>query len=50
MENIWKQEVSFCHSNSQEKASDGTDVKNYNNNNPIYQPLRSGRIWHKVNF
>ena len=18
--------------------------------NPIYQPLRSGRIWHKVNF
>ena len=19
-------------------------------NNPIYQPLRSGRIWHKVNF
>ena len=21
-----------------------------NDNNPIYQPLRSGRIWHKVNF
>ena len=21
-----------------------------NKNNPIYQPLRSGRIWHKVNF
>ena len=23
---------------------------NENNNNPTYQPLRSGRIWHKVNF
>ena len=29
-------------------------VVDYNNlldnANPIYQPLRSGRIWHKVNF
>ena len=24
------------------------EFQNYDN--PIYQPLRSGRIWHKVNF
>ena len=48
------------HSNSSERPSANTDVKNSqgvnnnnnndNNNNHIYQPLRSGRIWHKVNF
>ena len=25
-------------------------VSVWKNSNPIYQPLRSGRIWHKVNF
>ena len=49
-----------CHSNSSGKPSANDDVKNsqwLNNNNnnnknndPIYQPLHSGRIWHKVNF
>ena len=26
------------------------NIVNKYNANPIYQPLRSGRIWHKVNF
>ena len=25
-------------------------IPNFSANNTIYQPLRSGRIWHKVNF
>ena len=42
-----------CHSNSSKKPWANAGVNNpqrVNNNNPIYQPLRSGRIWHKVNF
>ena len=34
------------------RLSNPTVSKNLQNisNDPIYQPLRSGRIWHKVNF
>ena len=27
-----------------------TQAGQLNDDDPIYQPLRSGRIWHKVNF
>ena len=44
-----------CHSNSSGKSSANAGVKNSkknnnNNNNNNYQLLRSGKIWHKVNF
>ena len=39
-EESWRLEKTYCHSDSSEKPSA----------NHIYQPLRSGRIWHKVNF
>ena len=43
-------------SRSDERPGLGSSVKdisskrNWRNGYPIYQPLRSGRIWHKVNF
>ena len=32
------------------QSSTDTYIDNSKSNCPIYQPLRSGRIWHKVNF
>ena len=31
-------------------SAEGLDSLNEGFDYPIYQPLRSGRIWHKVNF
>ena len=34
----------------QAPSTNAGDGSSKNTSNPIYQPLRSGRIWHKVNF
>ena len=33
-----------------ELAKEQKTMEYEGDSNPIYQPLRSGRIWHKVNF